>query len=98
MATLLPQGTGKWRKEVIILHAVEGKKSNGVKMGFLEEGKKSWKGGFSKGGTDLFAVKGLVYTTTSVCLSVRPPVHEILNASALPLAAVAAALAKPLRH
>lgn len=58
-------------------------------MGFLEEGKKSWKGGFSKGGTDLFAVKGLVYTTTSVCLSVRPPVHEILNASALPFAAVA---------
>lgn len=74
------------------------KSNGGKKMGFLEEGKKSWKGGFSKGGTDLFAVKGLVYTTTSVCLSVRPPVHEILNASALPLAAVAAALAKPLRH
>lgn len=56
-------------------------------------------GRFSKGGTDLFAVKGLVYTTTSVYLSVRPPVHEILNASALPLAAVAAAaLAKPLKH
>lgn len=73
-------------------------KSNGGKKWVSWRRGKSWKGGFSKGGTDLFAVKGLVYTTTSVCLSVRPPVHEILNASALPLAAVAAALAKPLRH
>lgn len=74
------------------------KKSNGSKNGFLGRRKIVMEGRFSKGGTDLFAVKGLVYTTTSVCLSVRPPVHEILNASALPLAAVAAALAKPLKH
>lgn len=59
-------------------------------MEFLEEGK-VLAGRFNEGGTDLFAVKGLVYTTTSVCLSVRPPVHESLNASALSLAAVAAA-------
>lgn len=54
-------------------------------MEFLEEGK-VLAGRFNEGGTDLFAVKGLVYTTTSVCLSVRPPVHESLNASALSLA------------
>lgn len=46
MATLLPQGTGKWRKEVIILHAAEGKKSNGVKNGFLGGGEKVMEGRF----------------------------------------------------
>lgn len=71
-------------------------KPNWDKDGFLGRGEIVMERGFAK--VELtYSLSRAMHTTTPVCLSVRLPVGAIPNASALPLAAVAAAVVKPLR-
>lgn len=71
---------------------------NWDKDGFLGKGEIVMEGRFFAKVELTYLLSRAMHTTTSVCLSVRPPVCAIPNASALPLAAVAAVLAKLLRH
>ena len=90
-------GNGGKGKEKSSHYRQLGGKPNRDKEGFLGRGEMIREGDFAKAELT-YLLSGAMHRTTSVCLSVRPPVCAIPNASALPLAAVAAALVKPLRH
>lgn len=90
---LLLNGKQKKGKKMSSRYRQLGGKVNWDKDGFLGKGEMI-REDFAKAELT-YLLSGAMHRTTSVCLSVRPPVCAIPNASALP---TAAALVKPLGH